>query len=108
MTDRGRGASGGPETAQCFPPGLDEICEFAMVRLDVAAASRRAWLSRQKAREREKGLLRRLFGDSLGETNREAMISVLFFLLIVAFTLFLVWGVSEDNADQSTRGPHCE
>jgi hypothetical protein len=108
MTDHGRGASGDPMAAQCFPPGLDDICEFAILRLDVAAASRQAWLSREEARRREKGLLRRLFGDALGETNREAMISVLMILLIIAFTLFLVWGVSEDNSDQSTREPYCE
>ncbi len=78
------------------------------MRLDLTAASRQAWLSREEARRREKRLLRRLFGDTLGETNREAMISVLMILLVIAFTLFLVWGVSEDNSDQSTQGPHCE
>ena len=108
VTDGGRNATGGSGGPQCFPPGIDEVCEFAMVRLDEAAASRRAWLGRQEARSRELSILQRLFGEEIGRTKREARMSVLFVVLMIGLTILLIWGVSGNNSDQSKQDPCCK
>jgi hypothetical protein len=103
-----RAASGGPGTAQCFPPGLDEVYEFAMVRLDAADASRRAWLTRQEARRRERTFLQRLFGEEMGRTKKEARISLMVFIAIAAFLLLLVWSLSDKYSEPTNQRPHVQ
>ena len=104
VTEGGTQATGDLVPAQCFPPGIEEIYEFAMVRLDEPTASRQAWMALSKPQNR--GNLTPLQHIFPGETKWEARMFLVILIAVVGFTILVAWSFSKENAQQPIPEPH--
>jgi hypothetical protein len=93
---------------QSFPPEMNDIFEFAMVRLDNPTAYRRAWLDVSKSPDDDRTFLQRIFDEDPVSGEPSIWLIAVCGIGSVLFAIFMAYAFAQEDNEPPIPGPHVQ